>query len=262
DEPVSWTAALVSGGDWLSVSPESAVGDGTITVSYSANTSGGARAGKIRVSAPGATGSPADVTVSQKKKPVCGAGAKRVKTKLAERIVPADATLSLTGTAAVRLTADAPVDGARIWAVLEAGDVRQEGGRWRPVDPEDGRDGWVVFTPSAPLPLGAEATLTVGGVTVAGAALGPVSKRFRVAERQAEVPVAGPAWTRDADDVCPLPSLLAVPGSAVYRIGPAGVFDTPVTVRIPVSAAWHANELTAYYYSESPRNAGWYRGRD
>jgi hypothetical protein len=61
-----WTAAVTSGGTWLSIkSGSSGTGTGTITCNFTANTSQSAIKGTIRVTAPGATGSPVDVTVTQ-----------------------------------------------------------------------------------------------------------------------------------------------------------------------------------------------------
>jgi hypothetical protein len=59
----TWTAAVTSG-TWLRVTANNAAG--TLIITHAANTSGGAaRTGKIRVTAPGATGSPIDITITQ-----------------------------------------------------------------------------------------------------------------------------------------------------------------------------------------------------
>jgi hypothetical protein len=61
-----WTAAVTSGGTWLSItSGASGTDTGTINCSFTANTSTLARTATIRVTATGATGSPVDVTVTQ-----------------------------------------------------------------------------------------------------------------------------------------------------------------------------------------------------
>ena len=61
-----WTAAVTSGGSWLSITSGSGGTDsGTITCAFNANTGTSARRGKVRVTAPGAAGSPVDVTVTQ-----------------------------------------------------------------------------------------------------------------------------------------------------------------------------------------------------
>ena len=61
-----WTAAVTSGGEWLRItSGSSGTNAGTITCGYDANTTAASRTGTIRITAPGATGSPKDVTVVQ-----------------------------------------------------------------------------------------------------------------------------------------------------------------------------------------------------
>jgi len=61
-----WTATVTSGDSWLLISSgASGTNSGTITCSFTANTSTSAHTGTIRVTASGATGSPKDVTVTQ-----------------------------------------------------------------------------------------------------------------------------------------------------------------------------------------------------
>ncbi|MGZ5453963.1 MAG: BACON domain-containing protein, partial [Candidatus Aminicenantales bacterium] len=63
---MSWTAAVISGGSWLSIqSGGSGTNAGTITVAFASNRTSTPRAGTIRVTAAEASGSPRDVTVSQ-----------------------------------------------------------------------------------------------------------------------------------------------------------------------------------------------------
>ncbi len=63
---VTWTAAVVSGGPWLAITSGSGGTDsGTITVAFAENRTSSERVGIIRVTAPGAAGSPKDVTVTQ-----------------------------------------------------------------------------------------------------------------------------------------------------------------------------------------------------
>lgn len=63
---MSWTAAVVSGSDWLTISAGgSGTNAGTITVVAAANRTPSERVGIVRVTAAGATGSPANVTISQ-----------------------------------------------------------------------------------------------------------------------------------------------------------------------------------------------------
>lgn len=61
-----WTAIVVSGGEWLSITSGSSGTDaGTINCSFTANIGPTERVGIVRVTADGATGSPTDVTVTQ-----------------------------------------------------------------------------------------------------------------------------------------------------------------------------------------------------
>jgi hypothetical protein len=61
-----WTAALTSGGGWLSItSGASGTDTGTINCSFTANTSTSPRTTTVRVTSTGATGSPVDVMVTQ-----------------------------------------------------------------------------------------------------------------------------------------------------------------------------------------------------
>ena len=63
---MDWTAAVVAGGDWLTVSSgTSGTGDGTVTVAFAANRTSWERVGILRVTAAGASGSPRNVTVTQ-----------------------------------------------------------------------------------------------------------------------------------------------------------------------------------------------------
>jgi hypothetical protein len=62
---MSWTAQVIYGG-WLTItSGASGTNSGTITCSFGTNTDTSPRTSTIRVTAPGATGSPQDVTVTQ-----------------------------------------------------------------------------------------------------------------------------------------------------------------------------------------------------
>ncbi len=71
---MSWTAEVVSGAEWLSITNGSSGTDaGTITVSFTQNDdTANSRTGTIRIAAPGAEGSPIDVTVVQAAHPLPG----------------------------------------------------------------------------------------------------------------------------------------------------------------------------------------------
>ncbi len=63
---MSYTAAVTAGGEWLSITGGGSGGNtGTISVAFTENTSTTPRVGTITVTAPGATGSPKTVTVTQ-----------------------------------------------------------------------------------------------------------------------------------------------------------------------------------------------------
>ena len=63
---MQWTAAVTAGDSWLSItSGTSGTDAGIITCSFTANTGTSARTATILVTAPGASGSPVDVTVTQ-----------------------------------------------------------------------------------------------------------------------------------------------------------------------------------------------------
>jgi hypothetical protein len=63
---MNYTAVVTTGNDWLTItSGGSGVNSGTIEVAYAANTLPTQRIGTITVTAPGATGSPVQVTVTQ-----------------------------------------------------------------------------------------------------------------------------------------------------------------------------------------------------
>ncbi len=63
---LTWTAAVAAGVGWLSITAGAGgTGPGTITAAFTANPSTTARQGTLRVTAPGAAGSPRDVTVTQ-----------------------------------------------------------------------------------------------------------------------------------------------------------------------------------------------------
>ena len=64
--PMTWTASVTSGGSWLSItSGASGTNSGTINCSFTANTGTTNRTGIIQITAPNATGSPVEVTLTQ-----------------------------------------------------------------------------------------------------------------------------------------------------------------------------------------------------
>ncbi len=66
---LTWSADVFSGGDWIAVSAKAdGTGNGTITVQYDENAGESARLAIVRISAPGAAGSPIDVNLIQSAK--------------------------------------------------------------------------------------------------------------------------------------------------------------------------------------------------
>ncbi|MCK5738966.1 BACON domain-containing protein, partial [bacterium] len=68
---MDWNASVVSGNSWLTITAgSSGTNTGTITCNFSANPDSTRRTGTIRITSPGATNSPIDVTIVQAGKPV------------------------------------------------------------------------------------------------------------------------------------------------------------------------------------------------
>ena len=66
---LTWSADVFSGGDWIAVSAKAdGTGNGTINVQYDENAGESARLAIVRISAPGAAGSPIDVNLIQSAK--------------------------------------------------------------------------------------------------------------------------------------------------------------------------------------------------
>ncbi|RJX17061.1 MAG: M6 family metalloprotease domain-containing protein [Desulforudis sp.] len=75
-ESMGWQAAIISGGDWLSITSGADGTDfGNITCTYTENRGSAARIGRIRITASGAAGSPMEVTLTQQGTTVLPIGA-------------------------------------------------------------------------------------------------------------------------------------------------------------------------------------------
>jgi hypothetical protein len=195
---------------------------------------------------------------------ICQSPAKRLTTTISETTLPLSVQDSPTKSAraeavlAVRLTAPAAVDPGSAWAFIEGEGWTASGGSWRPLDAEDGHDGWVVYQPAEPLPEGQSIAMTVGASTLDGAPVGPVTYEF--AAIAAGVSPEAPTLV-EAPEIPGLPALLAAPKSDVYRIGPSQVFNVPLTVLIPLPENCR-EDADIYYYSESIKHSGWYPARN
>jgi len=199
-------------------------------------------------------------------------GFKTLETKVAEEVLPLsrggdpDSEVAPFGSIAIRLSAASEIDPSSVWVVakVEGNEVLAQA-TWRPVDPSgDVTDGWVIVTLNEPGPvtLAGKLTLTVGALTMDGQEVGPVTEVFQIdVEKEACDVTEAPHIVED-DTVIPLPEILAGKASAVYRIGPIGVFDEPVAIMIPVPTGKTAEDLGIYYFSESERHRGWYVGEN
>jgi hypothetical protein len=160
---------------------------------------------------------------------------------------------------AVRLSAGEPIDAATVAAMVTGPDGAISGKTiWREVTNSGGKDGWVVFTSTDTLPLGCIVTIDVTAKTLAGDSLATVSKQFTTSTSKADETTSNTPQIYPDSTVGALPNELAAAASKVYRVGPAGVFDQPVTIQIPVPAGDKAADLDVYYFSESQLHTGWY----
>ena len=192
---------------------------------------------------------------------LCAAVFKRSDTKVAETVLPlsveesAGAPTALTGPVAIRLTSSKPIDPASVCASV---DGTQCPATWRPAVPGDDRDGWVVVDFDGPAVADAVVSVTVAARTVDGELAGPISHEFRIGPENATED--GTPRLALETRIEALPRLLATSRSPVYRIRPPGVFEQPVTIRIPVTEGSDLQALDVYYFSESVHHRGWYSG--
>ncbi len=163
---------------------------------------------------------------------------------------------------AVRIMSDEPIDADSVWAVAGADRWFEEGGSWRQTTAGDNRDGWVVFSPASAMPSGCTVLVTVGALTASGKEVGPVSHMFEIGVEQVkEVALSQPTVIAVSNSEI-TPPLMASSGTPNYRIGPDGVFDEAISVRIPIPAEADPNAFGIYYFSESKEHRGWYRGEN
>jgi len=267
---MSWTVSESC--SWVSLSPTSGTNDGTVYVTVSSyGVVDGYRTCTITITAPGAQGSPKTLTVGQYGPfPPPWQGGVYLKNSLKEEVLPARACgeerlairVSPFSELALRLTADETIDPDSVWATVQAEGWYVEEAVWRPTDPNDGSDGWVVFSPVESMPTHSVVTMSAGALTVDGEIVGPVSAEFSVGvQKQGSFADHTPSVEVEAN-IDPLAELLAAPASEAYRIGPVGVFMEPVTVQIPVPRGSNVEELDIYYFSESPEHEGWYLGEN
>ena len=115
-----WTAAVTSGGSWLTIiSGSSGTDTGTIICSFTANISTSVRTATIRVTATDAVGSPKDVTVTQAPTPV-----PVLSVTPANQSITKDAgniTFSVSNTGIGTMNWTAAVTPASSWLVIKSG---------------------------------------------------------------------------------------------------------------------------------------------
>lgn len=274
---MDWSAEIVVGESWLGIAAvETGANPGFLELAYDENPSTGSRTATVTIAATGAANSPTSITVVQQGRSggtggdggTCALTVQRLDTKVAERALPLSVDAAADGAVAphlplaIRLTADAPIDPATVWATLETPDGLAEGGKWRPSTEGDDRDGWVVFSPREMLPADTVVALTVGALTVDGEAVGPVTEQFRSSAAKSLSAIECTLYIRQESEIAPLSSLLAAAASPVWRVGPPAVFDEPVPVLIPVPKGVDPDDLDIFYYSEDAQHAGWYRGEN
>jgi len=193
---------------------------------------------------------------------LCGSS-KLLDTKVAESALPPGVlaapgkTVSPNGALALRLMADAPIDPASVWADVSGAPGASVSVTWRPTAPEDGRDGWAVVAPLAPLPAYSAFRVVAGALTVHGERVGPASHSYRVGA-PANAAKNADARLVMADGLPLLPAILGRAVSPAYRIEPEGVFLEPVPLQIPVPQGVDPGGVDLYYFSESLHHHGWH----
>jgi len=147
-----------------------------------------------------------------------------------------------------------------VWAVTEGDGWSEEGGLWRATEAGVDTDGWVIFTPSAPMAPGEVVLVTAGAQMLSGVLIPPVSRLFAVEDDTHTKTIGDDPALEELPDGAIAETIPLQAASATYRIAPGAVFDAPVTVWVPVAADVNSSALEVYYFSESPEHRGWYRG--
>ena len=163
-----------------------------------------------------------------------------------------------------------------VWGVVLASDLATENVVWVPMAPDGARDGWVAYYPGQPWTAGDVIDMTVGGITVSGAELGPVSYSFEVWPGEAPgTELWQPAYadlgtgamdleaeSNDVVDLAVVPEdegpCLADAYTPAYRVGPDEGFAVPQRVWLPLPEGVSAEDVTLYYYYEDGRVNSWY----
>jgi hypothetical protein len=149
-------------------------------------------------------------------------------------------------------------DLAEVWGSVSWSGGSADATTWVPANGEDARDGWLVFTPGQPWPVGDTVTFRGGGRTASGAMLPSAMQEFEIWPMQtvleAEVEVR---WLGDGR----LPELFGGRGVA-YDLVPAAAYAEPVAVMLPVPPGIAAADAALYLYYHDATGPGWYAAED
>jgi len=172
-------------------------------------------------------------------------------------------------TLAVRLWSESPIDPASVWATADDGTQTRVDATWIPNPAAPDRDGWVAFAPTPSWLAGAEVWVTAAATTLDGAAVGPVTIAFSIAENALVTgdllpqPRPGRDYTplaaetlavlRAASD---LPLLAGGAGDASIA-GPLTPFAEPKRIWLEVPAGNTAEELAFYYLRSETNGQAW-----
>lgn len=184
------------------------------------------------------------------------------------------------GVLAVRLRDYTGLQVETLWAELHpehaTGDVIFD---WIPVNEDDDRDIWVIFSPKNTWYLEDLLTVLAGGANGAGTEIlsdvqfVQVESLDDIAYRESSGAdnraIAQPQIDEPEEGVANRPTLILAPnlpginGSSEavtgYRISPDEIFRTPQRVWLPIEAGMRVEDVVLMYYKENEPNTGWHR---
>jgi hypothetical protein len=157
-----------------------------------------------------------------------------------------------------RFKSDGGIDPVRISATLDGKPVTPRELKWRPTEKENNTDGWVMFTPEDPLPMG-PVTVVFTAASASAEQIEPVEATYMVVGKQKiDRDEDGTTELKEVPGIEPLPEAIALPESMAYRIMPAEVYEEPRVVQIELPEGGNAEGYEIYFYSESGEHCGWY----
>jgi hypothetical protein len=170
-------------------------------------------------------------------------------------VVPLDAPLF------VRLRSEVDIDPASVWGIVETDGLSTDLLEWMPIREGVLNDGWVRYVPEGLWSPGAEIVMTVGGSTVLGEVLGPLTYIFTT-ESAAAFEARGAKAEGVAADAVPAGAVPGLPDASgdVVNIGPAEAYLTPQWISLPVPAGIDPASLDVYYYQRTLSGGDWYLG--